>query len=160
MKTAILEQQDLYEENYNIGRWKLIYQIKSFDIKDVNFWINKIKTKQVNKFTLYRDKIKETISTPHEVILQGVWQEAKNNIKKELLNYNSDLCYIWFTYIDMYNSDFIQVRQKRENAKIYYRGQFFNISETKNIENKIYSKLIAFWEAKTNEASMRKSKVK
>ena len=143
MRKKIVEQRDFYDDNYNIGCWKLTYQVKSFEIKDFEYWKNKIKNKEIKPYNLYKDKIQEKNVASYEVLLRGTWKQVKNNIIKEITKCNCDTSYIWFSYMDMYEPVFTRVIR----SKIFYMGQFFDTQEKEQVENKIYSKLIAQWEA-------------
>lgn len=104
---------NIYEDNYNtICCYKLLLQ-----------------TRTNNDF-----------SNLEEYVLRGEWKHIKNNIKNILSKYNNKFSYTWFTYIDMYTPDFIQINDKIKNAKLYYNGKIFDIKDRKEIESKIKGK--------------------
>lgn len=135
---------DLFDENFNTSCYKLVMQYSYFEIIDYEYWKNK-----PMPFKLYRDKITQKFCNTQEFIIKGEWKKAKNEMKKIIQEHGGKYGYVWFTYCDMLKPDFEQARDKSVNAKLYFNNQYFEIREMKDIQNKIYSNLIALWEKST-----------
>lgn len=136
---------DLFDEDYNVGCYKLILQYHYFEIKDYEYWKNKPMPHK-----LYEDYIIENVGGHKEFIFKDEWKNAKIKMRDIIENYPRDKYgYLWFTHLDMSKPRFEQVNEQQINERIYFYNNYFETEQTNDVKRKIYSNLIALWEKTT-----------